>query len=155
MLLKIRPSYEFSASMSCVPFASFDSGLFFLLCSMALDPPTPYSRPDKLCQYQEDSGPVSDPVDICCLLHMWLDLTQARRWEREIPGGGMHSSAADPLGGTDLGTADKTFSLELDHHGRNAPGLIEYTGFLTRRFLMQFIRLATISNLSVSKTVLV
>lgn len=59
-------------------------------------PPTPYSYPDKLCRCQEDSGPLGDPVDICCLLHMWLDLTQAHRWEREIPGGSTHSSAARP-----------------------------------------------------------
>lgn len=62
----------------------------------------------------------------------------------------MHSSAADPLGGKDLGTADKTFSLDLDHHGRNAGGLMGYTGFPTCRFLMEFIRLAIISNFSVS-----
>lgn len=33
-------------------------------------------------------GEAGDPGDICCLLHMWLDLTQTHRWEREIPGGG-------------------------------------------------------------------
>lgn len=30
----------------------------------------------------------------------------------------MHSSAVDPLGGRDQGTADKTFILDLEHHGR-------------------------------------
>lgn len=115
--------------MSRVPFASFDSGLFFYSAPRPSILP-PLARVLTNCaDGQEGSGPVGDPADICSLLHMWLDLTQTHRWEEEIPGGGTHSSAEDPLGGTDLGTADKTFSLHIDHDGVKAGGLVEYAVF--------------------------
>lgn len=85
MLLRIRPGYEISASMSRIPFASFDPGLFFysaawpsILPRLAL----------VLTRCQEDSGPAGDPVDICCLLHMWLDSQMGegnpRRWHAQF-----------------------------------------------------------------------
>lgn len=90
---------------------AFDSSLFFYSNPWPSILPHSRSPPDKLRLSQRDPGSVCDPVDICCLLHMWLDLTQAHRWEREIPGGNRHIFAADPLGGTNLGTAVKALSL--------------------------------------------
>lgn len=54
----------------------------------------------------------------------------------------MHRSAADPLEGMEQGTADKTFSLERDHHVRKARGLVGCTVFSNLS--------VTISKLSIS-----
>lgn len=110
--------------MSRVPFASFDFGLFSL---HGPSPPMPRSCPDTLlqCQGGTSGQPVTPQPSVACYTCGWT-----HRWEREIPGGGMQSSAGDSLWGAALETADKTFSPHFDRHARKARGIFGWFSHL-------------------------